>query len=273
MLPTTLTRHGLLQMGSHFNVSAPFLQRRFATGGVVPYREEYYSAVRKIAMDNLDRLGNGVASEEETSECFAGLECLLLQKENCFVSLVGDTPVAFLTYTKVPKTFKTLWKDYAKVEQLATDSAWRKHGHGSALLTLALEKFEKEGAQFATLQINDLSLLDYYKKFGFQSVWKYSSPYNTLAHLTVKLGPPAESVTARAVDAVVMRAKPHIDFLQFYGECFYGLRWHAAACYVLSVGLATIGDHRRKSVEQTDADKVATLPKSEVSLRGEDLYA
>lgn len=211
----------LLQTGSHFYHFSLSSGLRFISG-IASYKEEYYPAVLKIAMDNLPRLVSLEPHEDSSSryakrqqnKLFSSEVKPLLQAEHCIVSLAADTPVAFLTRSTSHWTPKTREKSIGYIEHLATDSAWRKSGHGSKLMNYALEQFEKEGVRFVRVSVTDRGLLQFYYKFGFKTDFDLPSKTNTYVSMMKKLGPPAESTAKRAADYLVMNAeKIHHTYL------------------------------------------------------------
>ncbi len=199
---------------SHYKGFAfAFFSQKLASKSVVtPYEEKHYSAVKKLAMDNLQRLVTTKPGAHD--EDFTNSVKPLFKEQNCLVSHVEDTAVAFLTHGNPYKGFSTLGKTFVKIEQLASDQTLKGNGYGSDLLKFALKKLEKEGAQFAVLQVNDRSLVSYYAKFGFKVTGNYSTRNNTVMELGVKLGPPAKNFTERAVNGTVMRVEGNVRVIR-----------------------------------------------------------
>ncbi len=169
--------------------------------------------MQKIAMENLGKLISMRFAGAETDRGNFDLHINpLLNKKNCLVSLNGEQPVAFVTCQVFPRTATTLWTNYASIEHLATDSSCRQRGHGSKLLQFALKKLKNEGVQFASLKVNDLSLMPYYQRLGFQVIRCSAARHSPGAELAMLLGSPKQTARARLVDAAMMRIVLRIDF-------------------------------------------------------------
>ncbi len=157
------------------SVANLLFNRSYTTRTVEPYKKEHYSTVRKIAYDHLPKLTSMLGSD---TTVFESQIKSLLQKDSCLVSLESSKPVGFLTYHKFKATPWTLWRKFAKIEHLAVDSTFEKKGHGQVLLNTALTKLEKEGINFVTLEITDLDLQKYYRRFGFRTQYSCQSKTN-----------------------------------------------------------------------------------------------
>ena len=69
--------------------------------------------------------------------------------------------------------------DHAEILNLAVASEWRHRGHGSALLLVALEEFQRRGANHIFLEVraSNTPAISFYRKHGFAKTGRRKAYY------------------------------------------------------------------------------------------------